>query len=53
MEEPRTMNQVKERLTQFLEDIDQVNPNDVDVKEVDEWISLLDQLEMKVNQLRK
>ncbi|MCO4344217.1 hypothetical protein MTQ94_10580 [Staphylococcus agnetis] len=47
------MNQVKERLTQFLEDIDQVNPNDVDVKEVDEWISLLDQLEMKVNQLRK
>lgn len=53
MEEPRTMNQVKERLTQFLKDIDQVNPNDVDVKEVDEWISLLDQLEMKVNQLRK
>lgn len=53
MEEPHTMNQVKERLTQFLEDIDQVNPNDVDVKEVDEWISLLDQLEMKVNQLRK
>lgn len=53
MEEPRTMNQVKVRLTQFLEDIDQVNPDEVDIKDVDEWISLLDQLEQKVNQLRK
>ena len=53
MEEPRTMNQVKARLTQFLADIDQVNPDDVDIKDVDEWIALLDQLESKVNQLRK
>ncbi|WP_198644633.1 SE1561 family protein [Staphylococcus chromogenes] len=53
MEEPRTMNQVKERLTQFLEDIEQVNPDDVDIKDVDEWIALLDKLETKVNQLRQ
>lgn len=53
MEEPSTMNQVKERLTQFLEDIEQVNPDDVDIKDVDEWIALLDQLETKVNQLRQ
>ncbi|MGV3244335.1 SE1561 family protein [Staphylococcus sp. 11261D007BR] len=53
MKEPQTMNQVKERLSQFLEDIDHVNPDTVEVEDIDEWIQLLDQLEEKVNQLRK
>ncbi|WP_181895762.1 SE1561 family protein [Staphylococcus felis] len=53
MKEPQTMKQVKERLSQFLEDIDHVNPNDIDVAEIDEWIKLLDQLEEKVSQFRK
>ncbi|MBI5974722.1 SE1561 family protein [Staphylococcus canis] len=53
MKEPQTMNQVKERLSKFIEDIDQVDPNKVDVAEIDEWIKLLDQLEEKVNQFRE
>ncbi|HEC2150440.1 MULTISPECIES: SE1561 family protein [Staphylococcus] len=53
MKEPQTMNQVKERLSQFLEEIEHADPNEVDVADIDEWIHLLDQLEAKVNQLRK
>ncbi|MDN6672208.1 MAG: hypothetical protein L0L07_07895, partial [Staphylococcus equorum] len=32
----------------FIDDIDQVNPNEVKVEDIDEWIGLLDQLEEKV-----
>lgn len=53
MKEPQTMNQVKERLSQFLDEIEHANPDEVDVADIDEWIELLDQLEAKVNQLRR
>ncbi|MCE5799789.1 SE1561 family protein [Staphylococcus pseudintermedius] len=53
MEEPQTMNQVKERLSQFLEEIEHADPNKLDVADIDEWLHLLDQLEAKVNQLRQ
>ncbi len=52
MKEPQTINQVKERLSQFIEEMSHVNPDEVEVADIDEWIALLDQLEEKVNQLR-
>ena len=37
--------QIKTRLNKFIEDIDHVN--EVRVEDIDEWIGLLDQLEVK------
>ena len=48
MDEKQTMDQIKNRLEQFIDDIDRVNPNEVKVEDIDEWIGLLDQLEEKV-----
>lgn len=48
MSETQTIDQIKSRLEQFITDIDQVNPNQVRVEDIDEWIVLLDQLEAKV-----
>ncbi|CAM3177155.1 SE1561 family protein [Staphylococcus argensis] len=48
MSETQTIDQIKSRLEQFITDIDQVNPNQVRVEDIDEWIGLLDQLEAKV-----
>lgn len=51
MNEQQTMEQIKTRLSNFLEDIDHVNPDEVSVEDIDEWIGLLDQLEEKVKQV--
>ena len=51
MNEQQTMEQIKTRLSKFLEDIDHVNPDEVSVEDIDEWIRLLDQLEEKVKQV--
>lgn len=51
MNEQQTMEQIKTRLSKFLEDIDHVNPDEVSVEAIDEWIGLLDQLEEKVKQV--
>ena len=48
MSETQTIDRIKSRLEQFITDIDQVNPNQVRVEDIDEWIGLLDQLEEKV-----
>ncbi|MCY1576778.1 SE1561 family protein [Staphylococcus pettenkoferi] len=48
MSETQNIDQIKSRLEQFITDIDQVNPNQVRVEDIDEWIGLLDQLEEKV-----
>ncbi len=49
MKEPQTMNQIKERLSQFLEELEHTKPDKVSVEDIDEWIHLLDQLEVKVS----
>ena len=36
-----------------MNDIDHVNPNEVKVEDIDEWIGLLDQLEEKVKSVSK
>ena len=38
-------------IIKILEDIDHVNPDEVSVEDIDEWIGLLDQLEEKVKQV--
>ncbi|KAB2477723.1 hypothetical protein BU600_09015 [Staphylococcus arlettae] len=53
MDEKQTMDQIKNRLEQFIDDIDHVNPNEVKVEDIDEWIGLLDQLEEKVKSVSK
>ena len=53
MSEQQTIDQIKTRLNKFIEDIDHVNPDEVRVEDIDEWIGLLDQLEEKVKQVSK
>lgn len=48
MDENHTIDQIKARLEKFIDDIDHVNPDEVKVEDIDEWIGLLDQLEEKV-----
>ncbi|HAS8886021.1 TPA: hypothetical protein SR667_002095 [Staphylococcus aureus] len=53
MNEQQTIEQIKARLNKFIEDIDHVNPDEVHVEDIDEWIGLLDQLEEKVKLVSK
>ncbi|EKU46826.1 SE1561 family protein [Staphylococcus massiliensis] len=53
MDEPQTIDQVKTKLNQFIEDIDHVDPDQVNVDDIDEWIKLLDQLEEKMSHVRR
>ncbi|PJX16684.1 hypothetical protein CWI57_08095 [Staphylococcus aureus] len=53
MNEQQTIEQLKARLNKFIEDIDHVNPDEVRVEDIDEWIGLLDQLEEKVKLVSK
>ncbi|CXK70228.1 Uncharacterised protein [Staphylococcus aureus] len=53
MNEQQTIEQIKARLNKFIEDIDHVNPDEVRVEDIDEWIGLLDHLEEKVKLVSK
>ncbi|HAR4588729.1 TPA: hypothetical protein I1P72_001881 [Staphylococcus aureus] len=53
MNEQQTIEQIKARLNKFIEDIDHVNPDEVRIEDIDEWIGLLDQLEEKVKLVSK
>ncbi|CYC00244.1 Uncharacterised protein [Staphylococcus aureus] len=53
MNEQQTIEQIKARLNKFIEDINHVNPDEVRVEDIDEWIGLLDQLEEKVKLVSK
>ncbi|MBZ5267230.1 SE1561 family protein [Staphylococcus aureus] len=53
MNEQQTIEPIKARLNKFIEDIDHVNPDEVRVEDIDEWIGLLDQLEEKVKLVSK
>ncbi|WP_077766541.1 SE1561 family protein, partial [Staphylococcus aureus] len=41
MNEQQTIEQIKARLNKFIEDIDHVNPDEVRVEDIDEWIGML------------
>ncbi|RWZ79289.1 SE1561 family protein [Staphylococcus saprophyticus] len=53
MNENQTIDQIRARLEKFIDDIDHVNPDEVCVEDIDEWIGLLDQLEEKVKTVSK
>lgn len=53
MNENQTIDQIKTRLEKFIDDIDHVNPDEVRVEDIDEWIGLLGQLEEKVKTVSK
>ena len=53
MNENQTIDQIKTRLEKFIDDIDHVNPDEVRVEDIDEWIGLLDQLQEKVKTVSK
>lgn len=53
MNENQTIDQIRARLEKFIDDIDHVNPDEVRVEDIDEWIDLLDQLEEKVKTVSK
>lgn len=53
MNENQTIDQIRARLEKFIDDIDHVNPDEVRVEDIDEWIVLLDQLEEKVKTVSK
>lgn len=53
MNENQTIDQIRARLEKFIDDIDHVNPDEVRVEDIDEWVGLLDQLEEKVKTVSK
>ncbi|GEP85383.1 Putative cytosolic protein [Staphylococcus piscifermentans] len=48
MSEKELISHVQTRLSEFVDEINHVDPDKVSVEDVDEWIGLLDQLEEKV-----
>ena len=48
MSEKELISHIQTRLSEFVDEINLVDPDKVSVEDVDEWIGLLDQLEEKV-----
>ena len=48
MSKKTSLNEIKHRLSDFLDEMEAMNPEDMEVSDVDEWIALLDELEKKV-----
>ncbi|MFU1768016.1 SE1561 family protein [Mammaliicoccus sciuri] len=48
MSKKTSLNEIKQRLLDFLDEMEAMNPEDMEVSDVDEWIALLDELEKKV-----
>lgn len=44
---------LKERLNMFLEVIDSIEPEDVELEDIDRLLSMLDELELKCEQFKK
>lgn len=48
MSKKTSLNEIKQKLSDFLDEMEAMNPEDMEVSDVDEWIALLDELEKKV-----
>ncbi|MGN1400339.1 MAG: SE1561 family protein [Bacillus sp. (in: firmicutes)] len=46
------VNFLKQRLTMFLEVLENIDPEDADLEDVDRLIEILDELEVKVEQFK-
>ncbi|GAB1612950.1 MULTISPECIES: SE1561 family protein [Mammaliicoccus] len=52
MTQKTSLTDIKQRLYDFLDEIEAMNPEDMEVSDVDEWIALLDELEKKVQAMQ-
>ncbi|WP_414052258.1 SE1561 family protein [Macrococcus animalis] len=48
-----SLEEIKVKLTDFMETIESVNPETTDINDIDEWLSILDQLEEKVKSIQQ
>ena len=46
-----SLNEIKDKLTDFIEEIESVDPETTDLADIDEWLLILDQLEQKVKSI--
>ncbi|WP_323704412.1 SE1561 family protein [Mammaliicoccus sp. Dog046] len=53
MSQKTSLTEIKQRLTEFLDEIEAMNIEDMEVSDVDEWIALLDELEKKVQSMHE
>lgn len=48
----QSLEEIKVKLSDFMEKIESVDPETTDINDIDEWLSLLDQLEEKVKSIQ-
>ncbi|WP_164993397.1 SE1561 family protein [Macrococcus sp. DPC7161] len=48
----QSLEEIKVKLSDFMETIESVDPETTDINDIDEWLSLLDQLEEKVKSIK-
>lgn len=47
-----SLNEIKEKLSDFIEEIESVDPETTDIADIDEWLVILEQLEQKVKSIK-
>lgn len=47
-----SLNEIKEKLSDFIEEIEAVDPETTDIADIDEWLVILEQLEQKVKSIK-
>ncbi|MGM9929015.1 MAG: SE1561 family protein [Bacillus sp. (in: firmicutes)] len=52
MNKDEQMNFLKQRLTMFLEVLDNIDPEDADLEDIDRLIAFLDEMEVKCEQFK-
>lgn len=53
MSQKTSLSEIKQRLSEFLDEIEAMDPKDMEVSDIDEWIALLDELEKKVQSMHE
>ncbi|GGI42246.1 SE1561 family protein [Mammaliicoccus stepanovicii] len=53
MSRKSSLSEIKQRLSEFLDEIESMNMEDLEVSDIDEWIALLDELEKKVHAMQE
>ncbi|WP_414045849.1 SE1561 family protein [Macrococcus equi] len=48
-----SLEEIKVKLSDFMERIDSVDPETTDINDIDEWLMILDQLEAKVKSIQQ
>nr|WP_263312842.1 SE1561 family protein [Mammaliicoccus sp. Marseille-Q6498] len=53
MSQKTSLSEIKQRLSEFLDEFEAMDPKDMEVSDIDEWIALLDELEKKVQSMHE